>query len=697
MSKALRRVLELCALLVVLFSTPRVRAQAVDDAELKMMLRQWLLNQEVHREPQPCTEGCYVLSSLSIRGAVARSLTFVLRGSLLGQGPVKVALFGPASDVRLDELTLDGERPVIGFDEDHYFLLTSSKTFTLRGRLTLGADEMLTVVGPLVAFDAELTQGRVVEGDKLSGLANTSLHFDPMTPESASEAEARTPKVFRLARQVKIAKETGFVYHLTMSQAQDLGVVHLPLRYGERVDEVSGATGWGRSGDELLLPTNGKGAEVTITGILEDGAAKDGVRTFRPDERSTYEWWMVESEPDYQVETAGDGKPVENSQSPIPSTLPTARTYLVQRGQRLEVEAHSLVRGDVLAAVARSEKQFVSITSQGEMIGDETIAYDNNGLEHLTFAPAGQPIYLSTDGRPGRILHTQAGGTEMLVPMEVGSHHLRVQSLAQARLFPLAGVLTVPMSDSPLTTSVVDVTVGVPRDVLPVGLIGGDLARWIFTRGDGVAALFGVGLACFGFRNKKTRILGSLATVGLWWVSREAFVYAGAGLFLVGAAFLASRFLRGNALFAASAAALIVSLFGARAVLTGDVVEEPKRELFVQAPSLPQPETSGLGDRVGSSIDVKTGATPVSLSLPTSERYVQTSRQIVTSRRPFVPRLIYVTPALLAGLEIAWFGLVGALAFAHRQGLAAAWTRVKERLSRRVEPGATDAERAPRW
>ncbi|HEY2513193.1 MAG TPA: hypothetical protein VGI39_20130 [Polyangiaceae bacterium] len=701
MSKALRRVLELCVLSVVLLTTARVHAQArEDDAELKMMLRQWLLGQEVHREPALCTEGCYVLSSLSIRGAVDHSLSFELRGSLLAQGPVKVALFGPASDVRLDELTLDGERPVLGFEEDHYYLLTSAKAFTLRGRITLGADEMITVVGPLVGLDAELAQGRIVEGNKLSGLANTTLHFDPMTPESASEAEARTPKVFRLAREVKIAKETGFVYRLTMSRAQDLGVVHLPLRYGERVDEVSGAAGWSRSGDEILLPTNGKSADVTITGILTDSAAKDGVRTFRTDERSTYEWWMVESDPDFQVETAGDGKPVENAQSPIPPSLPTARTYLVQRGQRLEVEAHSLVRGDVLAAVARSEKRFVSITPQGEMIGDETIAYDNNGLEHLIYRPAGQPIYLSTDGRPGRILHTQAGASEMLVPMEVGSHRLRVQSLAQVRLFPFAGMVSMPMADAPLTTSVVDVTVGVPRDVLPVALLGGDVARWIFARADGVAALLGVALACFGFRSKKTRILGSLATVGLWWVSREAFVYAGAGLFLVGAAFLASRFLRGNALFAASAAALIVSLFGARAVLAGDVVEEPKRELFVLSPTLPQPETSGLGDRITTSLEVKTGATPVSLSLPTSERYVQTSRQIVTSQRPFVPRLLYVTPALLAALEVAWLGLVGALAYAHRQGLAALWVRVKERLARRVEPREPhegDAQRLPRW
>jgi hypothetical protein len=206
-----------------------------------------------------------------------------------------------------------------------------------------------------------------------------------------------------------------------------------------------------------------------------------------------------------------------------------------------------------------------------------------------------------------------------------------VQSLSQARLSALAGVLTIPMSDYPLTTSEVDLTVGLPRDVVPLGLFGGDAARSVFARSDGIAALIGIALACFGFRTGRTRPLGSLATAGLWFVSREAFVLAAAALFVTGATFLASRFLRGNALLGAGAAMLLVALFGARATLGGSVVEDTKSALFVQAPSLPQPDTSPRYGAPGSAIDVKVGSTPVSLSTPTSERYVQTSRQLVTS------------------------------------------------------------------
>jgi hypothetical protein len=210
-----------------------------------------------------------------------------------------------------------------------------------------------------------------------------------------------------------------------------------------------------------------------------------------------------------------------------------------------------------------------------------------------------------------------------------------------------------------------------------------------------VATLIGVCVACFAFMTRRTRILGSLATVGLWFVSREAFVVAAATLCFAGMAFLASRFLRGNSLLGASAVALLLSMFGARWALTGDATDEPKRELFVEAPSLPQPESSRGSSPSAGSLDIKTGVTPVSLSMPTSERYVRTSRQLVTSKRPFVPRIVYATQAFFVGLEIAWFGVLGLLAYAHRPKLAALLARVKERLSRRADP--TSPEVFPRF
>ncbi|AKV03595.1 hypothetical protein AKJ09_10258 [Labilithrix luteola] len=646
--------------------------------------------------PEPvCEQDCFVLDTLSIRGAVAGTLSFELHGSVRAKGEQKIPLFGPPSQVRLEDVTLDGAHATIGFDGDHYVLLTSgsktgARTFTLRGRLALGSDQILSVSGPLVSLDAHLTKGRLVEGDRLSGLQNTVLHFDPLSEEEgrAEPSRARVPSVFRLARSLRFGNETSFVYRLVASQATDLGVVRLPLKYGEKVQDVQGSTGWQAEGQELLLPTTGHEAEITIAGTLPAGAPNRPV-TFKGDERAAYEWWMIESDPEHRVAVGGEPKLVETSQSPIPPIMPGARVYLVQRGQELEVDARSLVRGDVLAAVVRNHNLFVAITGRGELISDETVSFDNNGLDHLMLTPAGKAMYLSTDGTAQRILHTTAGAKDVLVPIRTGPHTLRVQSLSEVKFTPFLGALGIPSSSYALTTSNMDVTVGLPDSVYPIAVLGGDRLRTAFSSVDVFAVLLGVSLACFGFRTKKTRILGALATAGLWFVSHDGFVFATGTLFTCGAIFLASRFVRGAWLPAASGAIVIVALLVGREAMTRggkETIGERYVAMLMRDVKKPSPETSYPPPAQEGSLETKAGVTPVSLSVPSSDLYVLSSRQLVTRDRPFVPRVLYVTSSLLAILHVAWLALVGALVWAHRERLAQLKQQIVARLGRRPEP-----------
>jgi hypothetical protein len=651
-------------------------------------------------EPASCDEDCWVLHDMTVRGAVTSAMSFELHGGVRGKGEQKIPLVGPPSQVRLDDVTIDGARATVTFDNDRYYVITQARAFTLRGKLTLGSDQMLSVAGPLLAFDAHLTKGRVVEGEKLSGLSSTVLHFDPMVEgaEANAPAKPKPPPVFRLSRALRYGSETTFVYRLVASQTTDLGTIRLPLKIDEKVQDVQGVAGWSVEGKELVLPTSGKEAEITISGVLPPQGPTAAPKSYGPDERSSYEWWMIEADPEHRVSVEGEGKLVETSQSPIPSTMPGARVYLLQRGQHIEVDAKSLVRGDVLAAVARTHKRYVAITGRGELISDETIAFDNNGLDHLMLSPAGKAMYLSTDASSQSILHTEAGAHDVIVPLRPGSHQLRVQSLGDVRLWPIAGAVAIPSSSYPLATSTMEVTVGLPDHVRPLAVLGGDRARWAFSRGDLVAVILGVAVACFAFRTKKTRALGSLATGGLWFVSREGFVVGVGILFVAGAIFLASRFLRGNWLVVASGASVIVALLGGRFALVEGAAEAPQLEMFAKSPSLPQPEVSTAALHSDGTLDTKAGIRPVSMSFPTSERYVQSSRQLVTRERPFVPRIVYVTSTLVAFLHVLWLAVVGALAWSHRDRLAALKAKIMDRLARRgpaVAPAAPTAAAAP--
>ena len=224
-------------------------------------LSRWL---EQQRRGVRCTERCYALERLRITGRVdGGPFHFELTGGVLAEGPVAIPLFGPPSHLRLEAVTEDGKDAAIGFEDDHYYLYTASRRFVLKGTLALDKDLALTIPGPLNTLEAEVTEGAIVEGPILSGLTGATVHFS-----RAGAAQSSGPTVFQLSRAVRVGREVGFEYRLVMRSGTDLGVVRLPLPFGEKVLDVTGAAGWRVEGGELVLPTSGRTAEMTITGTL---------------------------------------------------------------------------------------------------------------------------------------------------------------------------------------------------------------------------------------------------------------------------------------------------------------------------------------------------------------------------------------------------------------------------------------------
>src|SRR5262249_53398847 len=158
-----------------------------------------------------------------------------------------------------------------------------------------------------------------------SGVANATLHFD-----AEGAAPAAQPTLFSLARAVRIGKNIEFEYRLTVQSGTDIGVLKLPLRYGEKPVDVGGSTGWRIEGEDIVLPTTGKSATITITGTLSN------VASFSPDPRAPFEWWLFETDPEHRVVVTGDAKQHDSSESPITRKQPNSRLFLVQRGQHVD-------------------------------------------------------------------------------------------------------------------------------------------------------------------------------------------------------------------------------------------------------------------------------------------------------------------------------------------------------------------------
>jgi hypothetical protein len=663
--------------------------------------------------PPPCTERCYTLSRLQIWGQVGKPMPFVLEGEVLAKEPYPVPLFGAPGQVRLDGVTENGGPATVGIDNDHYFLLTTARRFTLRGTITLGEDQTINVPGPLNAFDARLEQGKVIEGDHLSGLSGATLHFDPMIPESEG-SKPSGPTVFQLSRALRVGAQIGFQYRLTVSAPAELGVVRLPLAHGETVQDVSGSTGWKVEAGELVMPVTGHDAQLFVNGTLPK------LEPMGPDPRSAFEFFLVESGPEHRVTVERGPKQLDVKQSPIARSLPSARLYLVHRGDTLRAEARALARGEVLAAVVREHDGLVVVTARGDAVASEILRYENNGLDQLVLAPAGKPMFLAIDEDPKRILHDREGSTDLLVPLDTGTHTVRLQSILRQRVAVFGGVLAPPMPSHALTTSKQTVTLALPATVKPLALFGGDKTRWFFDGRDAVGALVGLVVGLVAFRTRRTRLLGGLALAACWFVSDALFVGAASLGLVVAGGFLASRFLRGKWLGFATAAAALAVVFSAKLVLdAGPARPDEARDAAAIAShlSLPRsyspqggggassvatPRTDGItpegaqlaGEANGGLVG---GATPIALSMPSFDYTLQASRELVTRERPFAPRLVYATSLTVGLFRFGWLALLGWLLFEHRGSLARLWQLVRERLQKRPEPPPPKPADWPQW
>ncbi|UQA62265.1 hypothetical protein [Polyangium aurulentum] len=658
-----------------------------------------------HRADARCPDHCYVLERLRLTGAVGDGpLEFELVGRVLANEPVAVPLFGPPKDVRLEGVTENDKEAAIGFDGDHYFLHTGAKRFVLRGKIHLGSDLALVVPGPLNTLEGDVSSGAVVEGSRLSGLVATTIH---LSREGKGE-KAAGPTVFQLSRAVRVGREISFEYRLVMRSGADLGVVRLPLTMEEKVLDVTGASGFRVENGELVLSTSGRTAEMTITGTLPKLGA------FAPDSRSSYEWLLVESDPEHRVTVTGDARQVDSAESPIPRAQATSRLFLVQKGQRMEASVTPLVGVEALSAVVRSHRRTMVVTPRGDLVSDDSLLYENNGIDYLAYAPSGRPIFLATGGKAERIMRQASGAEEVLVPLRTGSHDVRVQSLGQADLRQFGGTIALPMPSYALTSSRVDLTVGLPAGVVPLALLGGDRPAWAFDSGDVVAATLGFGVGAAAVRQgpeadrrrvRRLRILAGVLLAALWFLWEPGFVVAVAALGIWGMLWLLGRFVQGplrTAITVLLVGALgfvgligVVTL-GSRSMKSADMAYEESAWRQPPSQTAPAPSTAAggggkLDDRTGNFLPGKgggvlEGVTPVALPLPGYSRSMSASRELVTRDRPFMPKLVYVTNLAIAPFAFLWLVGLGLVLSAHRAQIGEAYRRIRARLDKPETP-----------
>ncbi|HEX4515623.1 MAG TPA: hypothetical protein VH054_18880 [Polyangiaceae bacterium] len=658
-----------------------------------------------------CADHCWVLDRMKLSGPIDKgSVDFELTGELLHKGSYDIPLFGPAEKVRLENVTQNGARATIGFEEGHYYFHTSEAHFTLRGKLALPEDRTVTIVGPLNALDAEVKGGRVTEGEHLTALAGTALHFD-----AEGDAPAAQPAIFSVSRALRVGKSIDFEYKVTAQSGTDLGVVHFPLRHGERVVDVAGSTGWRTESEELLLPTTGKRADITITGTLAN------IASFSPDPRAPFEWWLLESDAEHRVLASGDAKQHDASESPIVRKEPNSRLYLVQRGQHLDVTVQTLESMDVLAATIRDHTRTLVLTSAGDLVMQDVLSYDNNGLDYLYYTPDGKPLYLAIDGASERVMHKD-GSEDLMIPMRLGQHTVTVQSLASTTIGTLFGRIAVPGPRVPLATGTEQLTFGLPESVHPVVVTGGEKTTWPLGSSDAIAfGLSGIA-AMLALRGWKKRSLGGVTMIGLWFVAKPLFIAAlAAGALTIvwpvlarlgkttkrvtlGLGLLAAVVIGVPLLVVAKSERVMTAGAPAAAAFDGDMTKHSDEQVAAQAnldalvkaedrKDVPRQQTVMFAAQLAHA-GVLDGVRPVALSMPSYTHGAYASRQLVTPSRGFTPVLWYVTDTGVALLALLWLASAAGLAWLSRDRLLALREAVRAALAPKAAPAPMVEQKA---
>ncbi|RME22891.1 MAG: hypothetical protein D6806_12235 [Deltaproteobacteria bacterium] len=643
-------------------------------------IARWLAGiEQPHEQGGQCKPPCFVIGKIELGGRLSRGkIDFRITGSVLHEQPQRVPLFGPPHRVMLDDVKINGRPAVVGFEgANHYWVRTAERNFTITGVLSLMGEPSLTVAGPANLLSASFPDGRIAEGDRLAGLVNFTAHLE--VGKAGTVASEKQPPVFQVARAIRIQKEITFEYLVTVKSGTEIPSVKLPLRYGETVLEVTRYRGWKQEGGLLVVPTRGNKVEFAVLGRMPR------LGTFEIDDRSSYEWWLIESDVEHKVKVETNAKQVDSSESPIVRRLPTSRLFLLTRGQKLGIEVQPLASLRALATVISSQRRMLVWTKDGDIIAEDTIQYENNGIDYLPFLPGGVPIYLEADGEAQKLLTDDEGGKgrRLLIPLKKGNHSVRVQSRSKHSPGLFGGTFRPPVPAHDLAVSRASITVGLPEKVIPVWFSGGEGIESPIDEFDILFVAIAFIYALVAFSDRRMRAVGFVAITGLYFVVPELyFLLVTVTVAVLAVLLVWRRFAGWKRWLVFSAGAVMVFMVGAgffgivvggaamRRELPGPMKEYRVAEAKAkEAPGsrYAQVSVSQVQNRLANAplqqvmldgIATVKGVVPVAMPMPSYARTVTLRRELVTPERPLEPLLVYVTTTSLYPLLALWLAAV---------------------------------------
>jgi hypothetical protein len=282
-----------------------------------------------------------------------------------------------------------------------------------------------------------------------------------------------------------LPEETRFQYSFLLSNPNRAKKRYdLKWKNGEIVQSVKTSAQYdlrddGSVGVDLVPGEN----VVTVSGTLK-GAA------FSVPLASPQQYLLIQNHPMLQLAVKTDARRISPRDSGLTPTLPSARAFLVAKGERATWEAKKL---DVFSSAGYSVSgaQFLYyVPESATPVIEARYQIDNQGANEIALPVAGTPTYLAINGAPAVLSKDSEG--RVLIPVSPGRQEVLVQYQPLGAQRGLASVVREDLARPASVLSNVDLTLALaPKWQV---LVGSGLQE---SRSDFTALKFGVALAAF--------------------------------------------------------------------------------------------------------------------------------------------------------------------------------------------------------
>ena len=386
------------------------------------------------------------LKFVELSGDLAENeLNIVGSGQILSGNNVKVYLFGPASDILVENIMVNGVSAPVSFDNRGYFFIVNDGSFTFHGKLkirTIGQVN-LQVPGPLNKLTFDMKHGYAIGGDRY-GLFNENIIL-----QRSQEVAKLIDGKFRYS----FADRNEFYYIISYKAfGSTLGREIIPLRNNEQISSVTGAIKWEQKGSQLILDLKSDTATVSIRGLFDSNNIKI------PLSKGKHKV-LLESDPEQKLSISTSATEQDLSEAGIPSTYNNARAFLATYHDTFTI---TLKRLDVLPSLAASVSlatNRVAITKKGSVLGELSYRYANTGVDYVEMDVPGTPLYASTGNSAVKL--TKEDKLMLTLPKTGSSGGGRLEVVYFETKTPLKfiDIIDIPLAktDLPITTQTTSV------------------------------------------------------------------------------------------------------------------------------------------------------------------------------------------------------------------------------------------------